>query len=97
MILRCYDGEAQLYNGGYERPFKCHLTAAEPEQNVNTQHTCAHAHTHTHAHAHTHTFHRRNAFYTVQTILSIGLHQTYPLQKTFYIFTFSKKLILYDL
>jgi len=41
MILRCYDGEARLYNESYERPFKCHLTAAEPEQCMNMQYTHA--------------------------------------------------------
>ncbi len=43
-------------------------------------------HTHTHTHTHTHvgfpcfmgTFHRRNGFYTVQTVYSIPLHCPYP-------------------
>ncbi len=42
-------------------------------------------HTHTHTHTHTHvwsailvgTLHRRNGFYTVQTVFSIALHQPY--------------------
>lgn len=58
MILRCCDGEAWLYNGGYERPFKCHLTAAEPEQNVNMWHTHAHTRTQTFVSSHTLTGHR---------------------------------------
>ncbi len=47
------------------------------------------------------TLQRRNGFYTVQTVFSIAQKQpytqTYPLQETLCIFTFSKKIILYDL
>jgi len=59
----------------------------------------------THTHAHTQvwftifvgTLHRRNDFYSVQTVYSISLHYpyslnlTYPSQKTFYILRFKKK------
>ncbi len=45
-----------------------------------------HASTHTHTHTHTRlflwivgTFHRRNGFYTVQTVFSIALHLNLPL------------------
>ncbi len=60
------------------------------------------SYTHTHTHTHTHTktcwflwltgtFHRRNGFYTVQTVFSIALHLNLPLTRNIVHFYFLKK------
>jgi len=62
------------------------LVAAHTHTHTHA-HTHAHTHTHTYTHTHTHThslayvvsrtLHRRNGFYTVQTVCAIALHLPY--------------------
>ncbi len=63
--------------------------------------THTHAHTHTRTHAHTHTFlwkvgtsHRRNGFYTVQTVSAIALHLNLSLTEYGVFLPYQKKLWL---
>ncbi len=69
------------------------LRETEPTSSTSC---CCQGQSHTHTHTPTHlwftgTLHRRNGFYTVQTLCAIALHQPYPLQETMCIFRFSKK------
>ncbi len=73
--------------------YPCHYTNLCPHKPHKPAHThthTPHTHTHTHhTHTHTHTtqrfpffvgtLHRRNGFYTVQTVFSIALHLSLPL------------------
>ncbi len=78
--------------------YTCHYTKLCPHKPHKHAHTCTRLFLWNMG-----TFHMCNGFYTVQTVFfSIALHrtytETYPLQETVCIFTFSnKKLILYDL
>ncbi len=63
-----------------------HLHVGPIHAYVNMPFSHTHTHTHTHIHTHTHTcwflwftgtLHRRNGFYTVQTVCAIALHQPY--------------------
>ncbi len=89
-------GGALVYIGGAGAPASPSL--AQPM--MATYIILLGTHTHTMFLWLTGTLHRRNGFYTVQTIFYIALQQlytyTYPLQETLCIFTFSKKRILYD-
>ncbi len=67
----------------------CATPHPDPRTHAHSHtHTRAHARTHTHTHTHTRphtcwflwftgTFHRRNGFYTVQTVCAIALHLPY--------------------
>ncbi len=69
--------------------YPCHYTNLCPHKPHKPAHTHTHTHTlntHTHTHTHTHTcwflwfmgtLHRRNGFYTEQTVCAIALHLPY--------------------
>ncbi len=82
-------GGALVYIGGAGAPASPSL--AQPMMATYIILLGRHTHTHTQCFLWlTGTLHRRNGFYTVQTIFYIAL------QQLFCIFTFSKKRILYD-